>query len=112
MSEQHFKKVQNYVIGSNWKLGAGSFSEVFKAIDCRNDKPVAIKIIKMQSLNSKAALKLLQQEIEILRQLDHTNVMKCYDVLQSPNHCYIVTEFCEYGDLEGLLKMKKKFGEE
>ena len=32
-------------------------------------------------------------------------------MLQSLNNCYIATEYCKYGDLDGMLKMKKKFTE-
>ena len=42
-----FKQIKNYVIGNCWKLGAGSFSEVFKAIDQTDNKKVAVKIIKL-----------------------------------------------------------------
>ena len=38
-------------------------------------------------------------------------MIRCYDVLNSTNNCYIVTELCKFGDLEKLLKMKRKFSE-
>jgi serine/threonine protein kinase len=43
--------------------------------------------------------------------LDHPNVIKCFDVLTSVNNCYIITEYCERGDLEKLLKKNKRFEE-
>lgn len=45
----------------------------------------------------------------LLKELDHQNVIKCFDVINSQSNCYIVTEFCKYGDLESLLKIKGKF---
>lgn len=44
-----------------WKLGSGSFSEVFRGVDTRNNSSVAVKVIKIQSITSKVALTLLQQ---------------------------------------------------
>lgn len=59
---KQYKKVENYVFSYEWKLGAGSFSEVFKGVDTlKNNAPVAIKIIKMQSITSNVARTLLQQ---------------------------------------------------
>lgn len=59
---KQYKKVENYVFSYDWKLGAGSFSEVFKGVDTKkNNANVAIKIIKMQSITSNVARTLLQQ---------------------------------------------------
>ncbi len=38
----------------------------------------------------------------------HPNIIKCYDVFTTINNCYIITEYCEGGDLMSLLKKKKK----
>ena len=32
-------------------------------------------------------------------QLDHNNIVKCYDVFDTPNIIYLVMEWCESGDL-------------
>lgn len=45
----------------------------------------------------------------ILKELNHPNVIRCYDVFTSKNNCYIVTEFCDGGDLEKILEGKKYF---
>lgn len=37
--------------------------------------------------------------------------MKCYDVIKDQKNCYIITEFCNGGDLSDLLKKKRKLAE-
>jgi len=59
--KKNCKKVENYIFSYEWKLGEGSFSEVFKGIDSRTNNTVAVKVIKIESVNSKVALTLLQQ---------------------------------------------------
>jgi serine/threonine protein kinase len=38
--------------------------------------------------------------------------MKCHDIFSTANNCYIITEFCNEGDLENLLKKREKLPEE
>lgn len=38
--------------------------------------------------------------------------MKCHDIYSTVNNCYIITEFCNEGDLENLLKKREKLPEE
>ena len=49
---------------------------------------------------------MLEGEIDALKKLNHTNIMKCYDIYNTVNNCYIITEFCNEGDLENLLKRR------
>lgn len=51
---------------------------------------------------------MLESEVSILKQLNHPNVIRCYDVFVTSNNCYIVTEYCEGGDLMTVLKKAKK----
>jgi serine/threonine protein kinase len=43
--------------------------------------------------------------------MDHNNIVKLLDVYQTNNNMYIVTEFCEDGDLRTYIKKKKKLPE-
>lgn len=44
-----------------------------------------------------------------MKKLDpHKNIVGLYDVYQTNNNMYIVTEYCEDGDLRTFLKKKKK----
>ena len=54
---------------------------------------VAIKIISKRKYDPKA----LQNEVLILKRLDHPNVVKLYDLFETKNNVYLVMEkFCIY----------------
>jgi serine/threonine protein kinase len=46
-----------------------------------------------------------------LTKLKHPNILKCFDVVRESTHCYIITEYCQQGDLSSLLKKKRKMAE-
>jgi len=50
---------------------------------------------------------LLFSEIEILKELNHPNVLRCSEVFTSNRNCYIITELCNEGDLENRIKKQK-----
>jgi len=47
-----------------------------------------------------------------MKKVDHPNIVKLYDVYQTTNNMYIITELCEDGDFYGLLQKKRKVDEE
>src|ERR1035437_6730881 len=57
------------------------------------------------------ALKSLMDEINILKNLNSPYVIKVYDVIKSPDHFYIITEFCNGGNLEDKLQNRGYFNE-
>ncbi len=38
-------------------------------------------------------------------------MLRCHDVIREASHCYIVTEYCNQGDLLALLRKKRKLHE-
>ena len=42
---------------------------------------------------------LLKNEINILQQLDHPNIVKLYETYESPDELYLVMELCTGGEL-------------
>jgi len=44
-------------------------------------------------------LQSFQEEIAILKQLDHPNILKLYEVFQDDKRFYLVTELCKGGEL-------------
>lgn len=68
---------------------------------------VAIKIVSLDALKSKRLEEFVFEEIRILQQMNHPNVLKFYEALLSDRNCYIITEMCNEGDLEERIKRKK-----
>jgi hypothetical protein len=81
------KSGNKYIFES--ELGEGSFGEVWKATSSSGDS-VAVKIIDKARLSRSTqgpakAKQIVQREIDILKQIDHKNVIKLYDVIEIPN---------------------------
>ena len=54
---------------------------------------------------TKEEMKNFQDEIKILKQLDHPNILKLYEIYTDEKRYYIVTELCKGGELfESILK--------
>lgn len=65
---------------------------------------MAIKIIELNSLKSQKLEELLFSEIDVLKKLNHPNILRCFEVFTSNRNCYIITEICNGGDLESKLR--------
>lgn len=90
-------------------LGKGSFGKVYMATD-KLGKVFAVKEINY--VTETKILKRIQNEIEILKVLDHPNIIKLHDVIKdSESKIYLITEYCAGGDLVQYLKRKKVLGE-
>jgi len=42
--------------------------------------------------------------------LHHPNIMKCYDIYQQEDWCYIMTEYCNEGTLSDFIRSKGSLG--
>lgn len=72
---------------------------------------MAIKAIDMKGVKDAISREMLDCEIEALTTLNHSNILKCYDVVRETSHCYIITELCNEGDLSDLVKKKRRLPE-
>ena len=53
----------------------------------------------------------LINEIDILKQLDHPNIVKIYEFYQDKLNFYLITEYIEGGELFDKISQVKHFGE-
>ncbi|KAG2904444.1 hypothetical protein PC115_g14974 [Phytophthora cactorum] len=97
--------IGDYVVTS--KLGSGSFAVVYKGYHKISKTPVAIKALSLHKLNSKL-LSNLEMEISIMRQIDHPNVVKLYDIKKTEKHMYLVLEYCAGGDLQHYMRRRQQ----
>ena len=86
-------------------LGSGSFGCVYEAKNTTFGNKVAMKVIKKDKENELDEQE-IRNEINILKQLNHPNIVKIYEFYISENHYYIITEFCKEGELFSYIKNK------
>ena len=87
-------------------IGEGAYGQVIK-VSLKSDPDTlrAMKIIpKVNIVENEDGSKFLD-EIEILKNLEHPNIMKIYECFNDKDNVYIVSEYCDEGDLLG--KMEK-----
>jgi len=70
----------------------------------------AMKIIK-RDVADEAYLQNLNNEIKILKILDHPNIVKLYEIYQDQKNIYLITEYLEGGELFDLILKTKHFNE-
>eukprot|EP00210_Caulerpa_lentillifera_P003788 g3619.t1 len=90
-----------YNIGQ--ELGRSANGIVFKAFDKEENKFVAVKRIPLTFI-SREKLNGVVGAINLLKNLDHTNIVQYYDSVKTMNHLYIVLEYMESGSLASLIK--------
>jgi BR serine/threonine kinase len=85
-------------------LGTGTTGKVKLAEHVITGEHVAIKIIKKADFGVKPALKAkIEREIALMRLLDHPQILKLVDVLDSPRHLHMILEYAENGELSEYL---------
>jgi calcium-dependent protein kinase len=85
---------KDYTIGE--VVGSGAFATVRKVISKTTGQLRALKIIKKQKGQDSARMYL---EVEILKKLIHPNIMQIFEFYEDKKNFYIITEFCEGGEL-------------
>ncbi len=73
-------------------------------------KRFALKSIPRDKL--KADVSQLEKEFEILREVDHPNIVNFYEMYIDDNYCHLVTEFCGGGELFEHIIANGKFTEQ
>lgn len=110
------------------KMGDGAFSNVYKARDTQTGAEVAIKVVRKFEMNANQGNAHLHpefkkqpkgveranilKEVQIMRQLDHPNVVSLIDFSESRQYYYIVLELCPGGELFHQIVRLTYFSEE
>ncbi|CAL5872609.1 uncharacterized protein PFLUO_LOCUS6874 [Penicillium psychrofluorescens] len=81
------------------KMGDGAFSNVYRAKDTTTEyDEVAIKVVRKFEMNSNQRANILK-EVQIMRNLDHPNIVKLVSFSESKQYYYIILELCPGGEL-------------
>jgi len=76
-------------------LGAGGMGEVYRAIDKRLDRTVAIKILPLHLSENSEAKQRFAREARAISSLNHSNICHLYDVGEQENTSFLVMEYLE-----------------
>ncbi|XP_038079216.1 MAP/microtubule affinity-regulating kinase 3-like isoform X6 [Patiria miniata] len=92
-------------------IGKGNFAKVKLAKHIPTGKEVAIKIIDKTQLNP-SSLQKVYREVRIMKLVDHPNIVKLFEVIETEKTLYLVMEFASGGEVFDYLvahgRMKEK----
>ena len=92
-------------------LGKGAFGEVYLTSRAGDTKKYATKKMDRGAIDKSEARKYLANEIMILKNLNHPNIVKFQDLKKTKNHYFLIMECCNGGELaDALDKYKQKNG--
>lgn len=95
------KKIGDYILIKS--IGKGSFGEVFLAQKSSSTEYYAAKKTLKSRILDPNSRKYFNQEIHILKSVQHPYIMRFYDLLESYTSVYVITEFCNGGTIASCL---------
>lgn len=97
-------KKRGYITGST--LGEGSYAKVKSAYSENLNKKVALKIINRRKAPKDFQQKFLPRELEVMKALNHPNVVQLYEVMHIGGKVFIAMEMAGHGDLLEYIKLR------
>jgi eukaryotic-like serine/threonine-protein kinase len=85
------------------KLGEGGMGVVYRALDPRLDRAVAIKILRPDAALSEDRKRRFIQEAKAASALNHPNIVHIYDIGEADGVGYIAMEFVQGNTLDRLI---------
>lgn len=82
----------------NPPLGSGSFGVCFKATRNSDGNLVCLKV--SQKIKTQAQRMMIQREIDVMKQLNHENIVRFYESFEENEQIIIVMEYIDGGTLE------------
>ncbi|KAK6458339.1 kinase-like domain-containing protein [Scheffersomyces xylosifermentans] len=101
------RSARDYQFGT--RIGEGSYSTVFSALDIHTNKTYAIKVLSKRHIVKEDKIKYVNIEKTTLHRLgqQHPGIVQLYYTFQDESSLFFVLDFAEYGE---LLSIIRKFG--
>ena len=77
-------------------IGKGTFSKVKLGINKSTGEKVAIKILEKRKIKTKTDQLRIERELNILKKINHINIVKIIQTKEDQNNIYIIMEFINY----------------
>ena len=107
------KKVGKYVLVQ--EIGKGQFGQVYRALDSESptNQEYAVKVMSREKVEGNPQVnKLFKTEIDIMKKLNHPNLLGLHDYLETSSNYYVVVQYCKDGDLEKKIMKMGRLDEE
>ena len=85
-------------------IGKGAYGDVFMGINLKTKEIYAIKKITKEQLESETIYQYFNNEIFILKHLNHPNIIRFKSLTEFKSDYYLSTEYCNGGSLEQAMK--------
>ena len=92
-------------------IGEGTFGKVKLSIHLPTNEYVAIKILEKSKITDKDELERVEKEIKYLKLFNHPNIIQIYEVIETEQNFYIVTEYVPGGELFNYIVKKERLEE-
>ena len=99
------KKIGDYTIIK--ELGNGAYGVVYLVKKENDPSNLVLKQISLKNLKPDEK-KNIENEANLLKELNSKYIVKYIDSFEKNNYLNIIMEYCDQGDLDLLLKSKKK----
>ena len=87
----------------NGYIGKGSYAQVLKARRISNNTVNALKVVDKNLISKQGKLYQVFLENEVLKILDHPNIIKHYGIFEENEKIYTVLEYCSAGDFQEFI---------
>jgi Tol biopolymer transport system component/predicted Ser/Thr protein kinase len=88
-------------------IGEGGMGVVYRALDARLNRPVAVKFL-FDDLADEAARRRFQREARMASSLNHPHILTVYDAGDFEGRQYLVSEFIDGGTLRDWARAEKR----
>jgi hypothetical protein len=92
-------------------LGAGGMGAVYRALDKKLNRPVALKVLRREHMDNPDLIDSLAKEAAITASINHPHVVKVYTTGTAYGVFYIAMELVDKGSLDDLMGLQGKVPE-
>ena len=89
-------------------IGKGTFGNVYLGKDKTTKEYFAVKIISKKLLKNSQSLEYFNNEISILKKINHPNIIKFKGLFENEDYYYLLSEYCNGGTLYNAMRFYHK----
>eukprot|EP00826_Nyctotherus_ovalis_P005295 TRINITY_DN11192_c0_g1_i11.p1 TRINITY_DN11192_c0_g1~~TRINITY_DN11192_c0_g1_i11.p1 ORF type:complete len:218 (-),score=33.04 TRINITY_DN11192_c0_g1_i11:53-706(-) len=101
--------IGHYALGKS--LGEGTFGKVRVGTHMLTGEKVAVKILEKERIIDIADVERVAREIHILKIIRHANILQLYEIIETTEKLYLITEYISGGELYEYIATNKRIEE-